>query len=115
MNDYTLPKEMQYEIIENMKPNYQMSFHNGSDIIGKLDFNGPELVFVGNAEESAKVFVDWVGKVFYGRLQEEQQRSEKLQKALLDTIRTYMVDDEEWDTDKKTKEIFDRMMREQIK
>jgi hypothetical protein len=57
----------------NFKPNYSISFHNNSQEIGKLDFNGPALVFTGDAEESAKVFIDWVARSFHGRLEEERK------------------------------------------
>jgi hypothetical protein len=56
-----------------LKPNYNISFHNNGQEIGKLDFNGPALVFTGDAEESAKVFIDWIARSFYGRLEEERK------------------------------------------
>ena len=55
------------------KPNYNISFHNNGQEIGKLDFNGPALVFIGDAEESAKVFIDWVAQSFAERLKEERK------------------------------------------
>ena len=57
----------------NFKPNYNISFHNNGQEIGKLDFNGPALVFTGDAEESAKVFIDWVARNFAARLEEERK------------------------------------------
>ena len=62
----------------NLKPSYNITFHRvvdgrNEDVIGKFDFNGPELVFEGDAAESAKVFVDWVATAFKGRLEEERQ------------------------------------------
>lgn len=65
--------------IGDIKPNYNITFHNNRDtggfgtMVGKLDFNGPELVFTGDAAESAKVFIDWIAQAFKGRLQEERQ------------------------------------------
>lgn len=65
--------------IANFKPNYTITFHNNTDTsglgreVGKFDLNGPELVFEGNAAESAKVFVDWVANTFHGRLEEERK------------------------------------------
>jgi hypothetical protein len=56
-----------------LKPNYNISFHNNGKEVGKLDFNGPALVFTGDAEESAKVFVDWIAQSFAGRLEEERK------------------------------------------
>jgi len=46
--------------------------NNGKEV-GKLDFNGPKMVFTGDAEESAKVFIDLIGKWFVGRLEEERK------------------------------------------
>jgi hypothetical protein len=42
--------------------------------VGSLDFNGPGLRFEGDAEESAKVFIDWIATTFKGRLEEEYTR-----------------------------------------
>ena len=63
----------QFQVL-NLKPNYNMTFHNASGVIGTLDFNGPELVFTGNAEESAKVFIDWIAQTFHGRIKEAELR-----------------------------------------
>ena len=63
--------------IANFKPNYNLTFHrvvdgvNGQEV-GKFDFNGPEMIFEGDAAESAKVFVDWVARSFHGRMEEER-------------------------------------------
>ena len=63
--------------VANFKPNYNLTFHrvvdgvNGQEV-GKFDFNGPEMIFEGDAAESAKVFVDWVARSFHGRLEEER-------------------------------------------
>jgi hypothetical protein len=56
-----------------ISPNYNISFHNNGKEIGKLDFNGPAMVFTGDVEESAKVFVDWIAQSFAGRLEEERK------------------------------------------
>jgi hypothetical protein len=69
-----------------LKPNYNISFHNNGQEIGKLDFNGPALVFTGEAEESAKVFFDWVAQSFAGRLEEERKAERE---ALLDLVDDY--------------------------
>jgi len=72
--------EGQYLSIGNAKPNYNITFHNNHNAndlgkqLGKLDFNGPQLVFEGDAEESAKVFIDWIATAFKGRLDEEYKR-----------------------------------------
>ena len=57
----------------NVKPNYNIAFHNNGQEIGKLDFNGPALVFTGDAEESAKVFIDWAARNFAARLEDERK------------------------------------------
>jgi hypothetical protein len=59
--------------IRDMKPNYNISFHNNGEEVGKLDFNGSALVFTGEAEESAKVFIGWIARSFAGRLEEERK------------------------------------------
>lgn len=59
--------------IADLKPNYNITLHRHGQEIGKLDFNGPELVFEGDAAESAKVFIDWVANTFHGRLKEERE------------------------------------------
>lgn len=67
-------------MVGNLKPNYNLTFYNNrntSDLgkqVGKLDFNGPQLVFEGDAEASAKVFIDWIATAFKGRLDEEYKR-----------------------------------------
>lgn len=72
----------QHLSIGNIKPNYNITFHRvvegrNTDVVGKFDFNGPELVFEGDAAESAKVFVDWVANAFEGRLKEERAKELK--------------------------------------
>lgn len=75
----TVP-EGQILSFHNPKPNYTITFFNNTDIsgagtqVGRMDFNGPEMVFEGDAAESAKVFIDWVASAFKGRLDEEYQR-----------------------------------------
>ena len=39
--------------ILNFKPNYNITFHRGNDKVGTLDFNGPEMTFSGDMDESA--------------------------------------------------------------
>jgi hypothetical protein len=76
-NEYSFKQTGQLAILD-LKPNYNISFHNNSEggtgkEVGKLDFNGPALVFTGDAEESAKVFIDWIASSFAGRLEEERK------------------------------------------
>lgn len=57
----------------NTKPNHNMTFLNqDGKQVGTLDFNGPEMVFTGDADESAKVFFDWIAKSFKARLEQER-------------------------------------------
>jgi len=72
--------------VGNTRPNYNISFHNNGQEIGKLDFNGSALVFTGDAEESAKVFFDWIAQSFAGRLEEERKAERE---ALLDLVDAY--------------------------
>lgn len=62
----------------NTKQDYNLSFHNDNGLTGKLDFNGPSLIFIGNAEVSAKIFIDWLMVSFRTRLYEERERCAKL-------------------------------------
>ena len=63
--------------IGTFKPSYTMIFHNKEKTIGTLDFNGPEMVFTGDAEESAKVFFDFIAETFKRRLEEERMAERK--------------------------------------
>ena len=56
-------------------------FNQDGEEVGVLDFNGPGMAFEGNAELSAIVFMDWVGKSFKARLDEEYARGLKDGKA----------------------------------
>ena len=67
-----VPSDMHLSI-GNLKPNYNLTFHRDGQQVGKFDFNGPEMIFEGNTEESAKVFVDWVANAFHDRLEEERK------------------------------------------
>lgn len=57
----------------NPKPNFVITFSrvDGGEI-GRLDFNGPEMVFTGNAEESAKIFFNYIAGQFRERLEQER-------------------------------------------
>lgn len=92
----TLPVEKMGALsIGDIKQNYNMTFHRDGKQIGVLDFNGPEMTFSGDMDESAKVFFDWIAQWFKGRL--EQERAEEreacaqmvmpLDESLADAIR----------------------------
>ena len=74
---YTMPTDQVYTY--HFKPDYNISFHNNHDtsgagkLVGKLDFNGPEMLFEGDAAESAQVFIDCVANAFHGRLEQERK------------------------------------------
>lgn len=57
-----------------LKPSYTIQFTNTNGVVGTLDFNGPELVFTGDADESAKALIKWVDTYFQQRLKEEQKK-----------------------------------------
>jgi hypothetical protein len=59
----------------NFKPNYSIYFHRGNEQVGVLDFNGPEMTFSGDMDESAKLFLELVENAFKARL--EQERAEE--------------------------------------
>ena len=67
-------------------PNWHVLFHNDEMVVGKLDFNGPELKFEGDADASAKVFMDYLAQRFVGRLAQERKpledRIKELEKEL---------------------------------
>jgi len=60
--------------VADFKPNYNISFQNhAGEKVGTLDFNMDKLVFTGDAEESAKAFIDFIAKYFANRLEEERR------------------------------------------
>ena len=59
--------------VANFKPNYNLTIHRDGKEVGKFDFNGPEMLFEGDAAESAKVFIDCVANAFHGRLEQERK------------------------------------------
>lgn len=61
----------------NTTPSYTFVLHNADGKIGTLDFNGPEMVFTGDADKSAQVFFDHVGKYFDQRLKAERKAGRK--------------------------------------
>lgn len=62
-----------FAVLDN-KPNYKITFHKyGDKQIGVLDFNGPAMIFEGDAEGSAKVFFDLIAQSFARRLEDERK------------------------------------------
>lgn len=76
-------------LLNNTKPNYTLSFHRKDKEIGKLDFSGPKMVFIGDADESVKVFVEAFSGWFEQRIAEEREAKDELlgalQNLLMDT------------------------------
>jgi len=69
----------------NIKPNYDVTFHNGDRNIGRLDFNGDSMVFEGDAEESAQVFFDYLAERFANRLKEERDNEREACAQMVET------------------------------
>ena len=74
---------MTKEYVFNIKPNYNIIFHRGNTQIGVLDFNGPEVTFSGDMDESAILFIEVIANSFKARL--EQERAEE-REACADTV-----------------------------
>jgi hypothetical protein len=75
----------------NIKPNYSVTFQRNENgvtgkEVGKFDFNGPKMVFTGDAEESAKVFIEWVARSFAGRLEDERKAAQPAAQEPVATI-----------------------------
>ena len=66
---------MTKEYVFNFKPNCTITFHRGNTQIGVLDFNGPEMTFSGDMDESAILFIEVIANSFKARL--EQERAEE--------------------------------------
>ena len=60
-----------------MKANHNITFHNGNKQVGVLDFNGPEMTFSGDMDESAKIFFDWIARSFKARLDQERADAQR--------------------------------------
>jgi len=63
---------------------YTIKFHNNTGVVGKLDFNGPKMVFTGNADESVDAFIRAFGHWFDKRLKQERESEREACAKLLD-------------------------------
>ncbi len=90
MRDYEIP--MGKLIMADPNPNYNISFHRDGKQIGKLDFNGDEMVFTGDVHESGKVFFDWIAEAFKGRLEQERAKEREACAKLCDDASLYFID-----------------------
>lgn len=82
----------------NTTPSYTFVLHNADGKIGTLDFNGPEMVFTGDAAESARVFMDCIAQAFRGRLEQERAAEREACAKILDE----MADDMEREMEPST-------------
>ena len=84
-----------------LKPNYNVVFHNGDHQIGRLDFNSGVMVFEGDAEESAQLFFNALAKYFADRLKEEREKErEACAQACEGLVPTVLINGERWLKDK---------------
>lgn len=88
-------KEQPALSIGNIKPNYNMTFHRDVKQIGVLNFNGPEMTFTGDADESAKLFFDFIAKSFKERLEQERADEREQCAGLCDRFVNRMMSAEE--------------------
>ena len=72
--------------LSNSKISYDITFHDGSRNVGRLDFNGGVLKFEGQAEESAQVFFDYLAERFASRLKEERENEREACADVCDRI-----------------------------
>jgi hypothetical protein len=73
------------QISNSAMQNHNIIFHgpNGKEV-GRLDFNGGEMKFDGQADVSAQVFIEWVRKQFHLRvLADKREILEDVMDALL--------------------------------
>ena len=60
--------------ITQSKPDYNVTFTNGEKTIGRIDMNGDVMTFEGDADASAKKFMDFLAGYFAQRLKEEREK-----------------------------------------
>ncbi len=72
---YAIPTEqLQRYTLAAAKPNHRFVLcGEGNKEVASLDFNGPELVFTGDADKGAQVFLDFLAKYFHERLTRERK------------------------------------------
>jgi hypothetical protein len=75
-------------LINKFKPSYTITMnHSDGEVVGRFDFNGPKLIFTGDAEESAKVFVNYLTMIWDKRLQEEREAEREACAKVCDELR----------------------------
>ena len=79
-------------LINDFKPSYTITMnHSDGECVGRFDFNGPKLVFTGDAEESAKVFVNYLAMIWEKRLQEEREAEREACAEVCEEKQTYSM------------------------
>ena len=77
-----------------MKPNHNITFHNqDGKQVGELNFNGPEMVFTGDIDDSAKVFFEFIANAFKQRLEQERADEREVIAQSLDKQADLACDD----------------------
>jgi hypothetical protein len=75
-DEYIMPPDPNYGklmINPDTLPNYNVTFNNKGGEVGRLDFNGDTMKFIGNADESAQRLFDWLAEAFKSRLLQERK------------------------------------------
>ena len=78
MTEEYVYKDIEMKSTFNFKPNCNIIFHRGNTQIGVLDFNGPEMTFSGDMDESAILFIEVIANSFKARLEQEREVCAKL-------------------------------------
>lgn len=79
--------------VGSIKPNYNITFHSNYKQVGALDFNGPEMTFTGDMDESAKLFFDWIATSFKERLEQERAKENEACALIADEAAPYNAAD----------------------
>lgn len=74
MRDYDDNPHLPSGELKAPQPNAALTFYKESTAVATLDFNGPVMVFTGEADTAAQVFLDALGNLFAARLAEEYQK-----------------------------------------
>lgn len=69
----------------NVEPTYNIIFSNNNGEVGRLDFNDGVLKFIGEADESAKIFFDFLANSFQQKIHDVA--AEKAEQLFKDRIR----------------------------
>ena len=74
MSEYEFNQPGDLTLQVNLPRSHNMTFHKDGVQIGELDFSGPRMTFTGDADESARIFFDWVAVYFAERLDDERKK-----------------------------------------